>query len=164
MPASRDTTPFFSLFFSVLMALFLTTLPIAKEWQWAQPQWLLLIVLYWGFMLPHRFGILSAWIIGLLLDCVGSGLIGLHGLVMAIIAQLVYLLHIRMRTFPAWQKGAVIFVLVGLYQTILRLINSVLGYPTPEGLFYYLSSVSSVLVWPLLVWMLSPSIKKNRYS
>ena len=159
-----NRTPFISILLSVLVALLITILPIPKEWQWAQPQWLLIVVLFWVFALPNRFGVLSAWLVGLLLDCVSSGLLGLHGLAMAVVAQLAYLLHLRIRTFPVWQKGLVVFVLVGLYQTILRLIPSILGYPTPEGLFYYLSTVSSILIWPVVVLILSPAIKKSRYS
>jgi len=156
--------PWIRLFLSILVALFLTTLPIDKEWQWIQPQWLLLIVIYWGFALPDKFGILTAWVVGLLLDCVSSGLIGLHALGMAIIAQLVYLLHVRIRSFPAWQKAAVVFIFVGLYQTLFRLILAALGYPTPGGLEYYLSSVTSLVAWPIIVWTLAPSIRKNRYN
>lgn len=163
MAFSRDRLPFIRILISVLIALFMITLPLSKAWQWGQPQWLLLVVIYWVTALPHRFGVLSAWMLGLIFDVTTSGLIGLHAMAMAIIAHLAYVLHQRIRSFPLWQNCLVIFLFVGLYQTIARLIPTLLGYLTPEGLFYYFSALTSALVWPLIFGLLSRTAKKPRY-
>ncbi len=146
---------------SLCLLLFLVLLPLPKWIQWWQPQWLLLGAIYWSLQAPSRFGVFSAWTVGLLLDCVTEGLFGLNALAMAVIAYFVYLLHHRIRLFPWWQQCFTVFVLVGLYQTLMRVLHSLLGDPVAEGFYYYLSALISGLLWPALRLLSVGSARKT---
>jgi rod shape-determining protein MreD len=35
---------------------------------WLRPAWVALVIFYWVMELPHRIGLISAWVIGALVD------------------------------------------------------------------------------------------------
>ena len=56
--------------FIVAMLLSVVALPDSIPWElgYLRPQWVVLVLIYWIIALPHRIGIVVAWLIGLLLD------------------------------------------------------------------------------------------------
>ena len=44
---------------------------IVEAWR---PDWLLMVMMYWAMALPHRYSILTAWLLGVMLDV----LLGAH--------------------------------------------------------------------------------------
>ncbi len=65
---------------TLTVALLLDILPmpsiIAPYW----PKWVALVLLYWSLALPHRYGLITAWVTGLFVDALEGTLLGLHGL------------------------------------------------------------------------------------
>src|SRR5690348_1442511 len=112
---------------SFLLALLLSILPLPLWGLIIQPQWLVLVIIYWVMHLPHRISLGIAWIVGLLLDALYGSLLGEHALAMSVIAFLSQRLHQQFRMFPLLQQALGIFLLVIVYQLILVWIQGILG-------------------------------------
>lgn len=120
-------------------------LPLGVKFFW--PQWCVLALVYWLIALPVRSGLTAAWSIGILLDVLQGTLLGVHALAMVLIAYGVLKFHRQIRIFPLRQQMLTIFVIVQLFQLIILLEQGMLG----EANFrwqYWLSGLSSMLIWP----------------
>lgn len=138
-----------ALYATLAIALFLTAMPL-PDWlvSW-RPEWIPLVLVFWCITLPHRIGIGTAWVTGMLLDVLQGALLGQHALALTIVAFLSLKLHQRLRVYPLWQQSLSIFVLVMLYQLLLLWISGIAGVSTGNWL-YWLPSLSSMLLWPVI--------------
>ncbi|BFL82132.1 hypothetical protein LFREDSHE_05820 [Shewanella baltica] len=64
-----------------------------------RPDWLLMIVLYWSIALPHRYNILTAWVLGLVLDILLGATLGVRSLAMSLVIYVAILHCQRLRNF-----------------------------------------------------------------
>jgi rod shape-determining protein MreD len=53
---------------SLVIALLLALVPLPYQFIYWQPEWLILVILFWVLVDPNPIGLGSAWILGLLLD------------------------------------------------------------------------------------------------
>ena len=133
---------------SILFCLVLHYIPVGEGFAFARPAWLVLLIIYWGHMMPSRFGIWTSAAIGIYMDVlVGTGL-GTYMCVLTVVSYLTYLLHRRIRVFSGPQQMLVVGVLVGIYLLLLRMFENLSGEPAPSNLWYWLPVISSVLIWP----------------
>jgi len=132
---------------SFFVAFILTLLPMPEWTVWLRPAWVLMVSVYWIVMLPDRFGMGFAWIIGLLLDLLNGSLFGEHALAMVVMAFFAIRMQIRFRMFPWMQQGFGILLLALVYQIILFCIQGFSGQSFVRWL-YWLSPVTSMLLWP----------------
>lgn len=134
---------------SVILALVLSISLFPVDWLILRPEWLGLVVFYWTFRAPHRFGVLVAWVLGLLLDVLEAGTLGINAFAMALVAFLVLTTHQRLRMFPLPQQCLMVFLLLGINQMVVHFVNQVLGADNP-GFTYLLPAVTSAVVWPFV--------------
>lgn len=130
-----------------LAAMALTIIPLPDFLRNLRPEWAALVLSYWCMALPHRIGVGTGWVIGLLLDVMTGSLLGQHALGMTIIAYLVINLHLRIRLFPLWQQAIVIWMLLNLYQLLLLWFDGITGQPS-KGLEFWLPPISGMILWP----------------
>lgn len=134
---------------SVLLAMWLAIVPVPLWAQWARPEWLVMVMIYWLMALPSRVGIGVAWMAGLLMDVVEGTPLGQNALALAVVAYVTLILYQRLRMFVAWQQAAVVFVLIGLNQLIAHWVQNVAGTQSPNLLFL-LPALVSAMLWPWL--------------
>ncbi|MGB1271805.1 MAG: rod shape-determining protein MreD [Endozoicomonas sp.] len=144
---------------TLLMGALLSILPLPGWLSMVRPAWVPLVMIYWVLVLPERFGLLFAFIIGFLLDIVQGTLFGLNSLGMVMVAFIVLSLQRRLRLFPIWQQAFLVFLMVGFYQLIVLWVRSAAGQTIPS-IWYLLPSVTSALIWP---WMMSGLRFLRRY-
>lgn len=144
----------FEVLISVIVALILTLLPLPVWADWWRPEWMTLVVIYWTLTLPHRFSVGFAWLMGLLLDAVGGTLLGEQAFALAVVAYLTVKWHRRIRVFPVWQQSLTVFGLTLLFQSIIFLIQGLIG-ELPQPSHYWLPSVTSMLLWPWVLFACS---------
>lgn len=137
--------------FTFLVALLLSVMPMPSPIDIGRPMWVAMVVAYWVMALPHRVGLLTAWIAGLATDVLYGQIFGQHALVMTLVAWLMLLLHQRIRRFPLWQQSLVMFPVLGIAQIVLLWLNSLAG-DRPPTLLFLLPAVVSALLWP---WVFS---------
>lgn len=136
---------------TLLVGAIFSIMPFPEWLSLIRPAWVPLVVIYWILALPERFGLLFAFIVGLLLDALQGNLFGLNPLGMVMVAFIVLSIHRRLRLFPIWQQAFTVFLMIGFYQLLLLWVRSAAGDVIPTA-WYLLPSVSSAVVWP---WIMS---------
>ena len=138
-----------AIFISLLIAIILTLLP-APDWAiWLKPAWVLLILIYWAMTVPTRVGLGMAWLMGLIMDLLNGTLLGEHALAYTMVIYLVERMHIRLRMYPVMQQSFTVFLFILIYQFIVYCIQGFIG-QLPASHLYWLSSLTSMLLWPWL--------------
>lgn len=139
---------------TLLLSLILAVMPVSASLELYRPMWLALALAYWVMVLPHRVGLLTAWLCGLACDVLYGQLLGQYALAMTLVAWLVLLLQNRLRRFPLWQQSLVMLIILGLAQMLLLWLNSLAG-SRPPSLQFMLPVPISALLWPWVYSILS---------
>lgn len=138
---------------SLLAALALTIVPLPDMLAYARPEWVLMVLVYWGMAFPRRIGIVAAFVSGLFLDVLQSHLLGQNALALAAAMFIVLQIHPRMRVYPVWQQSVVVAFLAALVLTLNLWILGMIGLP-PENALYWLPVITSAIFWPLVYHLL----------
>ncbi len=153
----------FVVFITILGALVLAMLPMPEWTVWLRPAWVLLVLIYWTMISPHRVNVGVAWMTGLVVDIINGTLLGEHALAYTVVVYFVARIHIRLRMAPMLQQGLSILGFVLLYQFIVYCIQGFVG-ELPGSHLYWLSSVTSMLLWPWLFILLRDSRKRLKIA
>ncbi len=131
----------------------LAVLSMPQWLMWARPEWVALALIYWTIALPHRVGIFTGLVAGLLLDSLEGAALGQNALALVVVALLCLTLYQRLRQFSVLQQAGMVFVLVGINQLVCQWVQNLEGVGSPT-LMFLLPAVSSALVWPLVLYTL----------
>jgi len=149
-------TPQHGLFVVILtfiIAMIMMLLPLPDFLVWWRPNWLLMVLIYWTMAIPHRIGIFTGWVVGLMTDVALGSSLGVHGLTMAVIAYLILLLTNRLRLFPLWKQSAIIALMVGLDLVMNLWLQNFISMRARESM-YWLPIISSAFFWPWIFLIL----------
>ncbi len=138
---------------SIFIAALLAVTPLDRSIAWWRPEWILLVLIYWTIALPHRVGLVTALVIGLLVDVMEGATIGQNMLSLAVVVILARLMYQRLRVFTLLQQASVIFLFAGIHQLITQWLQNVQGAGS-TGFSFLLPALSSALLWPLLMPLL----------
>lgn len=141
------------IFATLAIALWLSIIPLPDWARWARPEWVAMVLIYWVIALPHRIGIGSAFVTGLVLDLVEGSPLGENAFALSIIAYLGLILYQRMRMYAGWQQAGIVFVLVGLNQLLCHWVQTLTTKVMPTMLFL-LPALVSALLWPTVMLLL----------
>lgn len=139
----------FVILLTFCVALMLSIIPLPDEVRVFRPQWVTLTLIYWCIALPHRVGVGSGFVVGIILDVLTGTLIGQHALGLSIVAFLSLQLHQRIRVFPLWQQSLGVAVLLVIEHLLALWIKAISGI-VPPGLEYWAVPVIGATLWP---WM-----------
>lgn len=145
---------FWVILLSLAAAMVLSIVPVPVWAQWARPEWVALVLIYWAVALPHRVGIGMAWLTGLLLDLVEGVPLGQNALALAVVAYVALILYQRMRMYAAWQQAGIVFVLIGLNQLISYWVQTLTLARVAPSLMFLVSALVSALLWPSVLVLL----------
>jgi rod shape-determining protein MreD len=132
---------------TLCVAMLLMILPIPEWARPFRPQWVTLVLLYWAIALPHRIGVGSGFIVGIVLDVLTGTLLGQHALGLSIVTFIAIQLHQRIRVFPFWQQSLGILVLLVIEHLLALWVMGATRGVTP-GLFYWAVPLIGALLWP----------------
>lgn len=152
--AFRGTHGIWVIALSFVAAAFLLVLPLPESIEYYRPEWMALVLIYWVMALPHRVGLFSAWMLGFFVDVLEDSLLGLNGLVLALVAYLAMSLYRRLRMFTMLQQASTVFILVGLHQLVSFWVLTVSSQNTAPNLMFLVSAFTSALIWPLVFYTL----------
>jgi len=159
----RDLNRWSLIGFTLFMAVVLTLLPMPNWAIWARPAWVLLVLIYWSIMAPHRVNIGVAWVMGIILDVLCGTLLGEHAFALVIVTFFVVRMHNQLRVYPALHQSMWVLVFVVIYQFILFCIQGFLG-DAPKTLLYWSSSFTSMIIWPWISMMIRDQQRRHRTS
>ncbi len=135
---------------SLVFAGVLSVVPLPVWIELWRPDWVALVLIYWVIALPHRIGLISAWIVGFLIDVLEGTLLGLNAVILTMMAYIALTLYQRLRMFTPLQQSMTILMLIGTGQLIIFWIQTATGQNTADNLTFVLSALTSALLWPLI--------------
>ncbi|WP_153913859.1 rod shape-determining protein MreD [Shewanella sp. TC10] len=143
--------------FVVLVTIFIgmmfQIMPLPKIVEAWRPDWLLMVMIYWAMALPHRYSILTAWILGVLLDVLLGATLGIRSLAFSIVIYVIVMQSQRLRNFTRWQQSILVAIFICLYHFIIYWVEFVVnGVAFDWSMF--LPAVSSIFMWWWVFWVL----------
>jgi len=136
------------IYFSFLVAFILQIFPLFEWVNYFRPLWVLLLLLYWVQVAPSKLGIVTAFIIGLLLDVLFDDVLGMHALALSFLSFVMYLLHRRLRVSSTLQQVLVVFLFSVFYLLLVRIVQEFFAEPLTVNFGYWVPAFSSALIWP----------------
>jgi rod shape-determining protein MreD len=134
---------------TIIVSIILTLIPLPDEVRVARPEWVLLVLIYWNMALSQRIGVGYAWLIGLIMDLIMGGALGVFAFCYALIIYVVTAIHLQLRQYPVWQQGLSIFSLILLMHLLLVVVT-----PRTMDWTFALSALTSTLIWPVIYALL----------
>ncbi len=141
------------IFFSLVIALLLNLLPLQGISLVLRPDFVALTILYWSINQPQHFGISIAFLMGLLIDVSNASILGQHAMAYCVVAYIAFVLHRRLRIFNPLQQIPQIVLILILMQVII-LLTGVIGGADFPGWYFFLASLTGMLTWPLISFIL----------
>ncbi len=134
---------------SLFIALLLQIMPLPDLVVDFRPDWLLLVLCYWAMALPHRYGILTAWLMGVMLDILLGSSLGVRGLALAVVTYIIAIHFQRLRNFSTFQQGLVIALFSVFYHLMIFVLEQLMG----GAKFTITALYPAVINAPLWIWV-----------
>lgn len=144
-----------------LVAFLLVTIPGPQWAEQFRPDWVSLVLIYWCLATPHRVGIGSGWVAGLLLDVLYGSVLGAQALAKTLLAFIVLRIHLRVRIFPMWQQAGVVWLLLMVNQLVVVWIKGAVG-DAPIEFSFWTSTVIGAAIWPW-VFVLLRDLRRRKH-
>lgn len=137
---------------TTLIAAFLLNLLPWGQW-YGVPDFAALALVFWSIHQPRKVGIGIAFFIGLLMDVHDATLLGQHALAYTLLSYFAIMIHRRVLWFPMGTQALHILPLLMLAQVVQLAVRLLVSGRFP-GWMYFLESVSSTALWPVVSMML----------
>jgi len=138
---------------TLVLALLANLLPWSGWTAWLAPDFVALLVLYWCIHEPRKFGFLTAWLLGLMMDIADGSLFGQHALAYVILAYAGTFLHRRVQRFSMAPQILHVIPLLLFTDLVVLLVRALAGADFP-GLPYFLGRFVGAALWPPLTHLL----------
>jgi rod shape-determining protein MreD len=104
-------------------------------------------------MTPSIIGLFSAFLIGLILDILQGGILGVSSLALSFMTYVTYRFRLQIRVFPIWQMMFAVLILLLINEMMHLWIDGIIG-----KIVISQSKIISVLlgslIWPLFMGLL----------
>lgn len=138
---------------TLIIAMGLKIAPLPPMLATYNPDWVLLVLIYWSLAVPERVGIFHAWSFGILTDVLTGRLFGQYALAYSLVIYLCLNLHKRLRQFPILQQALFIFFCLLLSQLLLFFIKNIKQTAQLDPSIW-LSVIVGTVFWPLVYTVL----------
>lgn len=153
------------IFLTIVAAMLLAIVHLPESWPqwlgWLRPAWVPLVLFYWVLAVPHRIGLISAWLLGLLLDVLQGEPLGLNGVLFAAITFVGWRFYERLRMYAGLQHSLLLLVLLFATELTRRLVNLAM-HGEPVGWLFLLVPLTSAVVWPFVDLLLGALRRRVR--
>ncbi|GJL76304.1 rod shape-determining protein MreD [Nitrosomonas sp.] len=148
---------------SIALALILNFIPSQSFLLTARPDFAALVILFWSINQPQRMGMSLAFCIGLMMDVHSAGILGHHALAYCVIVYIASVFRRRLKIFNLIQQAPQVGLILLIMQGLLVLIALLNGSNLPDWAFF-LASLTSAIVWPLIAFILSIPLRPGSDS
>ncbi|MGQ0586953.1 MAG: rod shape-determining protein MreD [Gammaproteobacteria bacterium] len=112
-----------------------------------RPMLVPLVLVYWVMVVPQPTGLLTAWVVGLLLDVLLGSVLGAHALGLTIMVFVTLQVRGILSLYPIWQEALALVPIWMLYAFIMFWIDGATGHRADPWL-QWLPIVTTGLCWP----------------
>ena len=134
----------FTIIITIVIAMILMLLPLPKVLQLFRPEFVLMVLMYWAMALPRKVSVGVAWVVGVLMDVMMGGALGVTAFSYALVIFLTARFHLQLRQYPVWQQALIILSLVLLVHIIAVMVS-----PQTATWFIWIPAVTSMVIWPM---------------
>lgn len=138
---------------TLLVAVMASIMPLPLNVDAFRPDWVLLVLIYWCMALPSRVNIITAWLMGFLLDVLLGSVLGVHAAAMAIAVFIVAENFQKIRNFSIWQQALITGVLAALYHLVVFWLQRFLIDATFLTSYLY-PVITTIVLWPWVFYLL----------
>ena len=138
---------------TIIAALMLHMWPMPNWLDYARPEWVVLVLIYWALATPEQIGVNVAWFVGLLLDVSQGAILGQHALGLVIVVYIIQLEYQRIRVYSLVQQAIVVLFLLLIKQALVLWVTGIVG-QAPDLSVYFLPSLIGAMMWPWLFMLL----------
>ncbi|OKY24866.1 MULTISPECIES: rod shape-determining protein MreD [Thalassotalea] len=132
---------------TLLVAIVGSIMPLPLNVDAFRPDWVLVVLLYWTLALPSRVNVITAWLMGFLLDVLLGSVLGVHAAAMALCVYIVAGNFQKIRNFSVWQQALIVGVLSALYHLLVfwfqRFLTDIIFLPS-----YLYPVITTIILWP----------------
>jgi rod shape-determining protein MreD len=132
---------------TLFIAMLMNTVPFPQMIMMFKPDWVAMVLIYWVMALPNRVGVVSGWVLGLLVDVLEGSLFGINAVSLAIVAFLIQMLYHRLRLFPRWKQALNVAIIVGIHRLLVVSLSGLVEVVNTD-FTYWLPLVSVAFFWP----------------
>lgn len=132
----------------LFIGLLLQIMPWTASIYGIEPNWLLLILVYWLIALPYRVGVGTAFLFGLILDLLSGSVLGVHTFAFSMVAYLALFKFQLIRNLALWQQLIIIILLSICYEFCLFMIEIVINHSVMMTPMSLISCIINGLLWP----------------
>lgn len=132
---------------TILLALIATIIPMPLSVDAFRPDWVMVVIFYWCLACPSRVNVITAWVVGFLLDVLLGSVLGVHAAALAISAFVVIENFQKIRNFSLWQQSIIVGLLAVMYHLIVFWTQRLLT----DAVFltnYIYPAITTAILWP----------------
>lgn len=137
----------FRFIFAVFLVLALTIIPMPNMIAAFRPSWVLMFVLYIQFYMPQYFRVTWVFLLGLSLDVLLATTFGEHAFALLLTSCLAASKTRRFHFFSVAQQMMFIALFCTVYELILVLVDTSLGYNNAV-IFAVVTVLFTMILWP----------------
>lgn len=138
---------------TLLLALIATIIPMPLSVDAFRPDWVLVVLIYWCLALPSRVNVITAWVLGFILDVLLGSILGVHAAALAVCVFIIAENFQKIRNFSIWQQSIIVGVIAALYHLIVfwlqRFLTDVVFLPS-----YLYPVITTIILWPWALFLL----------
>jgi len=138
---------------TLLVAIMASIMPLPLSVDAFRPDWVLIVLIYWCMALPGRVNIITAWIMGFLLDVLLGSVLGVYAAAMAISVFIVAENFQKIRNFSIWQQALIAGVLAALYHLVVFWLQRFLIDVSFLTSYLY-PVITTIILWPWVFYLL----------
>ncbi|WP_392552327.1 rod shape-determining protein MreD [Orbus wheelerorum] len=150
---------YWMIWLTLFVGLLLQVMPWTASFYFLKPHWLMLILVSWIFVLPHRVGIGTAFLVGIILDLFLGTVLGVHAFIFSLIAYLVLFRFQLVRNLALWQQSFIIFGLSLIYDLLLFIFEIAIYQMITLSPLVFLSAFIDAFIW-IWVFLLLQQIRQ----
>lgn len=143
-------SPFF-IFVSLMLAFFLNLLPWGR--MPGVPDFVALVLVFWGIHQPRKVGMGVAFIMGLMMDVHDATLLGENALAYTLLSYFAISMHRRVMWFALLPQALHVLPLLLMAQVVELVIRFTVSGKLP-GWAYFIESFVAFALWPVATWLL----------
>jgi len=138
---------------TIAIAMGMRLIPFSPSLDYFNPDWVLLVLIYWSLTLPERVGVFSGWLVGLFVDVLTGRLLGQYALIYSLVSYFCVKFHKRIRRYPIPQQSIFVFFCLLFSQLIIFWIESMQA-NNRLPLAFWFPVFSGTFFWPIICFLL----------